>query len=114
MEQKEQLKVVERKRRRSAQQILQFLAGQAESGLTITAYCKANGTSEKNFYRWAKKYRDKPLKRCRKPQAINDGFAKIEVLQAAITSDKPSLFAEIGNLRLYKEVSVEYLKALLV
>lgn len=112
MEQDDQLKGIKNKTRRSVQQIRQFLEGQTQSGLTIRAYCKANGTSEKNFHRWMKKYQNRPVKRSKKQAGTNDGFAKIEVLPVAVTNDK--LFAEIGNLRLYREVPVEYLKALLV
>jgi hypothetical protein len=35
------------------------------------------------------------------------------VLQCDGANQHPSLFAEIGNLRIYREVPVEYLKALL-
>jgi hypothetical protein len=39
-------------------------------------------------------------------------FAAIEVLPA-LTPAKPVLFAKVGAIRFYKEVSAEYLKSLL-
>jgi len=41
-----------------------------------------------------------------------EGFAAVEVLPA-MTPAQPALFAEVGLIRLYKEVSAEYLKSLL-
>jgi hypothetical protein len=87
---------------RSAEQIEQCLNEQAQSGLAIKAYCTVNGICEHNFYRWTQKYRGRKI-----------GFAKIEVLHGDAVNLPPSLFAEIGNLRIYKEVPAEYLKALL-
>ena len=40
-----------------------------------------------------------------------EGFATIEIIPSREV--KPQLFAEVGNIKLYKEVSADYLKALL-
>jgi hypothetical protein len=114
MEQNRTEKVIKRKLRRSAEEIQHHLQEQVKGGLTIKDYCQANGISVKNFYRWAYRRRKYPVKRLRKKKRAQAGFAKIELLQPDAIPDKPLLFAEIGNLRLYKEVPVEYLKALLL
>jgi hypothetical protein len=56
------------------------------------------------FYVWQKKHRSKSDE--------VKGFAKIEVTPTIVQSEA-QLFAEIGNLKLYKEVTAEYLKTLL-
>lgn len=113
MEQIQQEAYKKKRTYRSAEQIEKCLNDQAQSGLTIRAYCEANGIGEKNFYRWTKKYRGQKVNRRKRNQTADAGFAKIEVLQDDGSNLRPSLFAEIGDLRIYKEVSAEYLKALL-
>jgi hypothetical protein len=113
MEQTQQETYKKKRIYRSAEQIEKCLNDQAQSGLTIRAYCEANGMCENNFYRWTKKYRGRKIKRYKRNRSAQVGFAKIEVLQDVAPNYQPSLFAEVGNLRIYKEVPVEYLKALL-
>jgi hypothetical protein len=113
MEQTQQEAHKKKRTYRSADQIEKCLNEQAQSGLTIKAYCEANGMCEKNFYRWTQKYRGRKVKRRKRSQTADAGFAKIELLQYNTANSQPSLFAEIGSLRIYKEVPVEYLKALL-
>lgn len=98
---------------RSAEQIQKCLNDQAQSGLSILAYCKAKGICANNFYRWTKKYCGREIKPRKNTQTADAGFAKIELPQYDSANSQPSLFAQIGNLRIYKEVPVEYLKALL-
>jgi hypothetical protein len=112
MEQNQQEAYKRKRTYRSAAQIEKCLNDQTQSGLSIQAYCKAKGMCANNFYRWTKKYRDRKIKRRKNIQTAQAGFAKIEVLQGD-GAKHPSLFAEIGNLRIYREVPVEYLKALL-
>jgi hypothetical protein len=113
MEQIQQETYKKKRTYRSTEQIEKCLNDQAQSGLTIRAYCEANGIGEKNFYRWTKKYRGRKVKRRKRNQTTDAGFAKIEVLHGNTVNLRSSLFAGIGNLRIYKEVPVEYLKALL-
>jgi predicted DNA-binding transcriptional regulator AlpA len=112
MEQNQQAIAANSKIRRSVEAIQGYLLEQQQSGLSVMEYCEANSISEKTFYRWVKKYRIKAKRKPRKIQVVQSGFAKIEVV-GNIDSNHPQLFAEIGKIRLYKEVSVEYLKALL-
>jgi hypothetical protein len=114
MEQKQQETYRKKPIHRSAEQIEKCLDDQAQSGLSILAYCKATGMCANNFYRWTKKFCGREVKPRKNIQAAEAaGFAKIEVLQDDAANQLPCLFAEIGNLRIYKEVPVEYLKALL-
>jgi len=98
--------------RRSKQQAIACINAQRQGGLSVKEYCQANGMSEKTFYRWLNKYGDpKPEKKKRKVQG-KGGFASIEIVRNVVDRS-PQLFAEIGNVKLYKEVSADYLKKLL-
>jgi hypothetical protein len=70
----------------------------------VREYCELSDINEATFYSWVKKYR--------KPEDDVKGFAQIEVIPTLL-HNKPQLFAEIGTIRLYKEVTAEYLKTLL-
>ena len=93
---------------RSEQQILALLDEYEKSGFTLKDFCEFSEVSETIFSTWLKKYRNKNVSESQK----QNGFAKIEVTPTIIQSG-PQLFAEIGNIKLYKEVSAEYLKTLL-
>jgi hypothetical protein len=91
--------------RRSEEEILKHLGDQEQSGLSVKEYCEMFELVEPTFYSWMKKYRSKPEEEVK-------GFAMVEVVPAVILG-RPQLFAEVGSIRLYKEVSAEYLKSLL-
>ncbi|OQP59131.1 hypothetical protein A3860_38850 [Niastella vici] len=99
--------------RRSSQEILECLKEQRQGGLTVREYCQANAISEKTFYRWQKVYGKQRRKRRKKQSKARSGFATIDVIGNVVAAARPQLFAEIGNIRLYKEVPAEYLKTLL-
>jgi len=101
------------KARRSSQQILECLKEQRHGGLTVREYCQANAISEKTFYRWQKVYGKQKRKRRKKQNKARNGFATIDVIGNVVDVTRPHLFAEIGNIKLYKEVPAEYLKTLL-
>jgi transposase-like protein len=87
---------------RSEEQILSQLEEFEKGGFTIKEFCELIDIHETTFYSWLRKYRK---------DGSNDGngFATIEVVAS---ESRPELFAEVGNIRLYKQVPVEYLKAL--
>lgn len=89
--------------RRSEEEILKHLSDQEQSEFSVKEYCEMFDIVEQTFYSWIKKYRSKPEDPA--------GFAQIEVIPTF--SSRPQLFAEVGNIKLYKEVSAEYLKTLL-
>lgn len=90
---------------RSEEQVLAILEEFDRSGFTAKEYCAISDLNEATFYSWLRKYRQ------RSEEEIK-GFATVEVL-TAVTPAKPALFAEVGPIRLYKEVSAEFLKSLL-
>jgi hypothetical protein len=99
--------------RRSHQQILECLREQRQGKLTVKEYCLANAITEKTFYRWQKAHGKQRKKKRKKQSKSRSGFAAIEVIRNVAVAAKSELFAEVGNIRLYKEVSAEYLKTLL-
>jgi hypothetical protein len=103
MEQNHSGSVVKQRIVRTEEQILSILEEYEKSGFTQRDFCEVSDINEVTFYSWLKKYRSKP----------DDvkGFATIEVVNTPAT--KGQLFAEIGNIKLYKEVPAEYLKQLL-
>lgn len=105
MEQQQQVSASGRSfTRRSEEEIQKHLMDQEQSGFTVKEYCEMYDLVEQTFYSWIKKYRSKAEDEAR-------GFATIEVVP--VFGDRPQLFAEIGNIKLYREVPAEYLKALL-
>ena len=92
--------------RRSEEEILKHLSDQEQSEFSVSEYCEMFEIVEQTFYSWIKKYRSKP-------EDDVKGFAQIEVIPTIVHS-KPQLFAEVGNIKLYKEVTAEYLKTLLL
>ncbi len=90
--------------RRSEEEILKHLSDQEQSDFSVKEYCEMFDILEQTFYSWLKKHRNKDEEA--------GGFTSIEVIPTIVQS-RPQLFAEIGNIKLYKEVSAEYLKSLL-
>ena len=99
--------------RRSHQQILECLREQRQGKLTVKEYCLANAITEKTFYRWQKAHGKQRKKKRKKQSKSMSGFATIDVIGNVAAAAKSELFAEVGNIRLYKEVPAEYLKTLL-
>lgn len=97
--------------RRSEEEILKYLNEQEQSGLTVKEYCDMYDIVEQTFYGWIKRYRGKVAEDVKDLASEPRGFASIEVIPALVP-DRPQLFAEIGNIRLYKEVPADYLKIL--
>ncbi len=91
---------------RTEEQILTLISDYEKSGFTVKDFCEVSDVNEVTFYTWLKKYRIKPEDEVK-------GFATIEVVPSSAVQAKPILFAEVGGIRLYKEVPAEYLKALM-
>ena len=91
---------------RTEEQILAILDEYDKSGFTQKEYCELSDINEVTFYSWLKKYRktgnDEPK-----------GFAAVEVIPTLVHS-RPQLFAEVGSIKLCREVSADYLKALVL
>jgi transposase-like protein len=97
--------VIRQRIHRDEEEIQKHLKDQEESGFTQSEYCKMFDINEQTFSSWVRKYK--------KGEEEVKGFATIEF--TASREAKPQLFAEIskGGVKLYKEVSAEFLKALL-
>ena len=91
---------------RTEEQILSILDEYDKSGFTQKEYCELSDINEVTFYSWMKKYR-------RTNGEEPKGFAAVEVIPTFVHA-RPQLFAEVGEIRLYKEVSADYLKSLIV
>jgi hypothetical protein len=89
----------------SEEQIIGILEEFEKSGFTVKEYCSVSDINEATFYSWIKRFRSKADEDVK-------GFATLEVVPALVL-DRPQLFAEVGKIRLYKEVPAEYLKTLL-
>lgn len=106
MEQNRNTGIVRQRTVRTEEQILTILEEYEASGFTAKEYCELSEINEATFYSWIRKYRSKG--ETEEPK----GFATIEVIPTLVHT-RPQLFAEIGNIKLYKEVPAEYLKTLL-
>jgi transposase-like protein len=93
---------------RIEQDILRMIEEYAKSGFSVKNFCEVSDVSETTFHAWLKKYRTKQ----NSTRIEGTDFAKLEVRPVLVES-RPELFAEIGNIKIYKQVPAEYLKALL-
>lgn len=89
---------------RTSAEISKHLEEQEKSGISVKDYCEMFELDEALFLTWQKGAEEEG--------EDLGGFARIELVNKG-GSKKPVLFAEIGRLKLYKEVSVDYLKQLL-
>lgn len=99
--------------RRNEEEILKHLRDQEQSEFSVSEYCEMFEIVEQTFYSWIKKYRSKPEDDVKARLSDGQGFAQIEVIPT-FNNSRPQLFAEVGNIKLYKEVPAEYLKTLLL
>lgn len=114
MEQNDSVHIKRARTHRTVAEIRKLLNSQRKSKLTIKSWCAANGIRENNFYRWLKKHADKSIKLLQLAKAIPaKGFTRLFITQPAITTTSPTLFVEIGHLKIYQEVPASYLKTLL-
>lgn len=88
---------------RSKQEIKLLLKEHAQSGQSVKVFCAGLAIAEGTFYHWKKKFS--------KSNGMTEkaGFAPIEIVPSACNT----LFAEVGNIKIYQPVSAAYLKELL-
>jgi hypothetical protein len=88
---------------RSRQEIELLLMEHAQSGQSVKAFCAGLPIAEGTFYHWKKKF-------SKGSGTIGKaGFAPIEFVPSACNT----LFAEVGDIKIYQPVSAAYLKELL-
>jgi len=88
---------------RSQPEILQLLAESGRSGLSIKAFCAAHEIAQGTYYNWQKKY-----SKAAGPANEKPGFAMLQIASSVVAT----LFAEVGNIKIYQPVSAAYLKEL--
>jgi Transposase len=91
---------------RSFQEISQLLEEFKASGVRTQEFCDKHGIPKGTFYTWKKRFKKKAVK------TPPSGFVKVSV-KALPGGEGPILFAEVKGIRLYREVSPSFLKALL-
>jgi hypothetical protein len=79
---------------RTEEEIFKLLMEQEGSGFSVKEFCELSEINEQTFNSWIRKYR-----KCEEDR----GFTTIEIVP--ISSTTPQLFAEVGGIKLYKEVS---------
>lgn len=93
--------VVRQRIHRSEEEILKHLSDQEESDISVKDYCEMFDINDQTFNSWVKKYRSKEEEK---------GFSQLQLIPP---SSKPQLFARVGEIEVYKEVSADFLKALI-
>jgi len=96
-----------RRPQRNSQEISQLLEEFKTSGVRIQEFCDKHGIPKGAFYTWKKRFKKKAAK------ASASGFVKVRVAKPLPGDPIPELFAEVKGIRLYREVSPSFLKALL-
>lgn len=94
------------KKKRRSKAEMQALVNKYEctSGISIKAFCVQHQIFENSFYNARKRYAEKI-------ESKTSGFITLPLPPAISTG---TLFAEVGNIKLYQAVSAEYLKSLTV
>ncbi|WP_369411610.1 IS66 family insertion sequence element accessory protein TnpA [Longitalea luteola] len=85
---------------RSKEDIIRLLAECDQSRCSIKAFCDSHKIAPGTFYNWKQRYS--------KNTESHSGFAALQVIPSAA-----SLFAEVGQIKIYQPVSTAYLKELL-
>lgn len=94
-----------RKRTEILQLLKEYKQGKHKS---IPAFCKSRNITPANFYSWRKRYTAMP------PLEVK-GFTSLPFSSepSEVHTVAPSLFAEVGDIKLYQAVPAAYLKSLL-
>ena len=87
---------------RTEEQILSILDEYDNSGFTAKEFAEVSDINDATFYSWLKKYRSKA-------DQEPGGFATIEVTPV-FSNTQATLFAKVGQIEVYKEVSAGFLK----
>lgn len=96
-----------RRPQRNSQEISRLLEEFKTSGIRTQEFCDKHGIPKGTFYTWKKRLKQKAAKNS------PSGFVKVSVSKTLPVGQSPHLFAEVKGIRLYREVSPSFLKALL-
>ena len=88
---------------RSKEEIVALLEECRESKMSVKEFVKTKGIHEATYYNWRNKYGVKQAKE-------RSGFASIKINPATHAA---TLFAEVGEIKIYHYVPASYLKELI-
>jgi hypothetical protein len=94
--------------KRTAQEMFSLIQEQQAGQLPVKVFCGQKKISEASYYYWRKKYMNN-AKPADEPHAEN--FSLLQL--GSDEQNGATLFAEYKGLKLYREVSVNYLKDLM-
>lgn len=97
--------------RYTAVEMFDLVARCKTSGQSVQSFCSLHGLTEGRYYYWQKKY----LNRQSRESSVTpeESFSFVKLPASTINNESPSLFAEVGSIRLYREVPASYLKELI-
>ena len=89
---------------RSKEEIIAILEECRKSKLNVKDFVKTKGIHEATYYNWRNKYGSKARKE-------RTGFARIKINPSPVIQAS-TLFAEVGEIKIYHFVPASYLKEL--
>ncbi len=87
--------------------ILQLIEEFKKSNLSVKEFCAVKGIAQGSFHNWKKKYDGSPAE-----ADLPRGFTRLQINPSSLLTN-PSLFAEVGSIKIYQSVAAAYLKELL-
>ena len=92
---------------RSEEEIISLLEECRKSKMSVKEFVKTKGIHEATYYNWRNKYGSKERKQ--KPAS---GFATLKI-NSSSSALAATLFAEVGEIKIYHYVRASYLKELI-
>jgi hypothetical protein len=93
--------------KRSREEIMSLLEECRKSKMSVKDFVKTKGIHEATYYNWRNKYGSRERKQ--KPAS---GFATLKINPSA-SAPSATLFAEVGEIKIYHYVPASYLKELI-
>jgi len=90
------------------QEMFTLLAAYKSSAMSVKDFCGLHGISQAGYYYWQKKYNAGS----QKTAASESGFTLLKA-GPRLLSPGPVLFAECRGIKLYQQVSADFLKELI-
>lgn len=97
-------------RRYTSEEMFDLVANCKASGQSVQSFCRLHGLTQGRYYYWQKKYLDQNKDSSVPPE---ESFCFVKLPASSSNNETPPLFAEVGGIRLYREVPASYLKELI-